>query len=179
MGLGQFINLFLSFFLANIASRYVGEYVDEHVQRIGMKRNFDKELADKLFRVCNSKIFYGYLDDIHRGVINKDKVDDLRVLLETYRANRFFNKKLQGSFDALIPELKDLVDFMGSEFSVDDYDNSLLRIHKYRGTSEGHVKYENNRRRLEKLLDHLDISARNLEEVLIKRFPELAMEKLG
>ena len=175
---GQFTNLFLTLFLANIASRYVGEFIDEHVQRIRVKKKFDQELAGRLFAVCYSKNISQYMNDIYRGSVNRDKMNDLRTLLDLYQTSGFFKKHLQTFFDSFVINLEALSEFVFREFSVADHDSSLLKIHKYENAEDGHILYEKNLRKLNKILDDLDISAKNLEVVLVKSFPKLALRKL-
>lgn len=126
-----YVNLFITFFFANVFSKYVIAFIDLHIS--SLKKNkldkikYDENLTFKLIELFNHKELKKLLDDIYKGFYSPEQSENIDKLFEIGKYDKFFNRKIQKTFEKYFNSFQELKDFIKPLYTRNLHLNLILR----------------------------------------------------
>jgi len=172
----RIIEMFIAFFLANIAARRVNNYYDNREKNKLMKNRHDKQMAYKIIDLIDRKTIKHILNRIGSGDLYDEDIKKLDGVYFLGNNDEFYDDKVQVKFKTFKNNVGKLNDFTAREFSSSE-EKGHYKIHKYRKVTKGHEMYQKNLKELQSILDDVEESFYDLNDIIRDKYPSIFLEE--
>jgi hypothetical protein len=165
--------MFVAFFLANIASRYAKDFIDKKLRIGNIKDKHDIKLANNIINLIDRQKLDSIVYFIGSGTLPRDLNKEMVDLIHLGENDEFYDRITQNQFIDFHSKIIKLKKFCSIEFSPSGGKNSDFEMHRYHSATDGNELYQKNIKIRDKILDEVEKSYFDLEEILRDKYPSV------